>query len=544
MRQFEYLLDLIARVHAALARFFVWAIGGMWRIQGKMPVQLRFSLAFALLALLMAAFGLMLPDWWCKWTEIAQQADFMRYLEKAGHLDYGRQLRIFAFYGAFLCLLAAVLAWVRKSFSFRLMECAWAFQTVVTVLVFRWTLMAPSILVKADHKAFDSAMRNNLWTGSFFALLILAILAAIVLLALSTSFARKFYSNRPTGGVFPENAGENFVENLRSGGKDPRFRSSLYWAISLFLLAIFGPFLIFCWGWEEPYGLPKGAGQTPQQMVVKKVKPKKKPKKLTVNPWSPYILTRMNIDDVVTLKELEEETRDTYEANHMAMGAGKGKKGGWPNGIEDSAIRFIRLKYRGGDWDQDMGKGSDYNLLIKFHEWTGFKIARDTEHREIQRLKFFPKKRSPPFVFLTGMRGINLSESEVKILRDYCLKEGGMLFIDNGGGYFGSSVRQMLRRVFPGKPLVDISNDDEIFQRPYVFPDGAPPFWHHDGSRALGIRDEGRWVVFYHPGDINDAWKDGHSGATDEVADQAYKLGVNIMYYAFTQYYRRHFGDE
>ena len=39
----------------------------------------------------------------------------------------------------------------------------------------------------------------------------------------------------------------------------------------------------------------------------------------------------------------------------------------------------------------------------------------------------------------------------------------------------------------------------------------------------------------------NDAWRDDHSGASAEVADQAYKLGVNIMFYAFNQYYNRHY---
>ena len=119
-----------------------------------------------------------------------------------------------------------------------------------------------------------------------------------------------------------------------------------------------------------------------------------------------------------------------------------------------------------------------------------------------------------------------------------------MLFIDNGGGSFDSAVKNMLRKVFPGLPLVDVPNDDPIYQRPYAFPDGAPPFWHHAGYRAKGIRDDGRWLVYYHPGDVNDAWKDGHSGASAEVADQAYKLGVNVMFYAFNQYYRRHYGDD
>ena len=63
----------------------------------------------------------------------------------------------------------------------------------------------------------------------------------------------------------------------------------------------------------------------------------------------------------------------------------------------------------------------------------------------------------------------------------------------------------------------------------------------HRRSRARGIRIGDRLAVFYHPGDINDAWKDGHSGASSEVADQAYKLGVNVMFYAFNQYYQRHY---
>lgn len=66
----------------------------------------------------------------------------------------------------------------------------------------------------------------------------------------------------------------------------------------------------------------------------------------------------------------------------------------------------------------------------------------------------------------------------------------------------------------------------------------------HGGNRALGVKIDGRWAVFYHPGDINDAWKDGHSGAAKEVANQAYKLGVNVMYYAFNAYYARHFEQE
>ena len=254
-------------------------------------------------------------------------------------------------------------------------------------------------------------MRDNLWTASFFAGFLSIFWPALLLVAILSVEARRRYC--VTKAPFGRDLGGSFIKSVKTGGDDPRWRSSLYWAISLFLAILFLPYLLFFWGWEAPYGLPQGSGEMVQQQVVKvKKEKKKKKKKLTINPFSPYILERMNIDDVKTLEELENESRDTYVAT-ANQGLGKGGKGsgGWPNGMAKSAIRFIRLKYNGGDWDQDMGKGADYNLLIKFHEWTGMKIARETEFREIKRLKYFPHKLSPPFVFMTGMRGINLSDA-------------------------------------------------------------------------------------------------------------------------------------
>ncbi len=118
------------------------------------------------------------------------------------------------------------------------------------------------------------------------------------------------------------------------------------------------------------------------------------------------------------------------------------------------------------------------------------------------------------------------------MLRKYCMDMGGMIFADNGGGNFDRSFRAVMRRVFPDLPIVKIAHDDTIFTRPFLFPNGAPPMWHHSGSHAMGIKCRGRWVVFYHQGDINDAWKDGHSGASNGLHMPAYKMGVNVIMYA------------
>jgi hypothetical protein len=191
-----------------------------------------------------------------------------------------------------------------------------------------------------------------------------------------------------------------------------------------------------------------------------------------------------------------------------------------------------------------MGHGSDYNILIDLHKRTGFKIAFDTESIPIRQLRRFPADRAPPFVYLTGgnMPGfrMNVSRSDIKTLRWYCLEEGGMIFADNGGHGFNRAFRNLIRRVFPEKQWVDIANDDVIYRQPFLFEEGAPPLWHHSGHRALGIRHQGRWVVFYHQGDINDAWKTGGSGATEGTRRRAFKLGINVMVYAFNQYQAIH----
>ena len=534
----DYLNNLVERGNAWLSGALVKFFSAIWRWQSRRSAPLRFAVGFAGLSLIMTGAAFIADGGWVSWSGFDEV--FVRYLENAGHLAEGKRLALIAAGASCLAALAVLLSLIRKSFAFRVFQAAWAAAFAAGFLVFRWTVVAADIVNRADSKAFDAGMRNNLWTASFFVGAAALLWFLPLLVALLSVAARRRYGLAKM--PFGHDVGGEIIASIRTGGPDRRWRSSLYWAISIFLAVLILPYLMFMWGWEKPYGLPQGSGEMQQQVVQVKKQKKKKQKKLTINPFSPYILERMNIDDVKTLEELENESRDTYVATaNQALGKGGKGNGGWPDGMAKSAIRFIRLKYRGGDWDQDMGKGADYNLLLKFHEWTGMKIAKDTEFRDIERLKFFPHKLSPPFVFMTGMGGINVSESEVKVLRDYCLVEGGMLFIDNGGGRFDSSVKQLLRRVFPGRPLVDISNDDSIYQRPYVFPDGAPPFWHHAGYRAMGIRDEGRWVVFYHPGDINDAWRDDHSGASDEVADQAYKLGVNVMFYAFNQYYHRHY---
>jgi hypothetical protein len=535
----ECFLLLCAWVHRHAAWYLPRGIGAAVRWQARFRIPTKFSVGYGILAATAAWIGWRaLPAYY---AANSFSEEHLALLREGGIAALGERVALFGQFTMVFCLGAAAYAWVRNRRAVLAMRVALVAYLLLWFYLHRFHTELPVFLNDADYKSFSNAMRNEYWLKGwvpwFFALPV----PALVLLGLVLRVVQGHYR-----GVLPAEdlAGDRVVENLRTGGRDPHMRSSTYWATFLVFAYIVAPFLVSQCGWERPYGLIKGSGEPVVEMVKVKKKKKKPQKKMIVNNWSPYIFERMKIDDIKILDEIEEETLDTYEIQQEKtgkLGKGGGKTGGWPEGMEGATVRFIRLEYAGGDWDQDMGKGSDYNLLLRFNKITGFPIARETESKDPARLRMFPKGKKPPFVYMTGKRGVNFSSTDIKTLRWYTLEEGGMLFIDNGGGSFDRAVRGVLGQVFPGQRLIDIPNDDPIYQAPFVFPGGAPPLWQHSGTRAMGIRHEGRWVVFYHQGDMGDAWKDGHSGTAPEVAEQAYRLGVNIMYYAFNMYYARHY---
>lgn len=438
---------------------------------------------------------------------------------------------------------AALLAFVRHRIGHWAIKAGVAGFLALALLLARAGVSVPAWLNEANPDQFSNLVRNELWVMAGWRLFPWVLAAAAAAVAVARRPTALFYgSARDADGW-----ADRVWTNLRTHGGDPLFRRRLYLSAAIHLVAIFLlPLLLMSRGCaEREYGIPQGSG-TPviEVKVIRKVQ-KKPEKKFVLNMNTAISFYVPKIEESEILEEIDKQTENTYQAQQLGkLGAGGGKQGGWPQGMKNARVRFIRLEYNGGDWDQDMGVGADYNILLKFREKTGFDIATETESRPIPQLKRFPRNRAPPFVYLTGgLRGnMNISQSEIKVLREYCLEMGGLIFADNGGGRFDPQFRALMRRTFPDLSLVEIAKDDVLFQQPFFFPNGAPPLWHHSGHQAMGIKYKGRWVVFYHQGDINDAWKTGHSGASPAVAEQAYKLGVNIINYAFTQYMALNFG--
>lgn len=374
------------------------------------------------------------------------------------------------------------------------------------------------------------------------------VLALLVVMGVHLALHLRRTINLYTGRQDTEPAiGDRILENIRTHGADPAYRKS-WWAsvIAHAMVILIIPWLLTLVGCVEPYRVPKGSGN-PVVALVKVVKPqpkKKKPKKYILRMDTAIIFHIPDLDESEIQKEVKEMTELTYKTDKWAanaragkMGAGGGKQGGWPLGMENGKVRFIRLEYRGLKWDDGMDPVSraDMNFLDEFKKLTGFKIGDRGECHPIRYLAKYDKGYAPPFVYMTGEGGIEVSERDLKILREY-LMEGGMLFADAGSPQFGQAFRRLAPSILPGERLVEIADDDPLFQEPYAFPNGAPPLWHHDGNRALGMKYKGRWAVFYHPGDVNDAWKTGNSGMRKDLAEGAFQMGVNVVYYSFTRY--------
>jgi hypothetical protein len=282
-------------------------------------------------------------------------------------------------------------------------------------------------------------------------------------------------------------------------------------------------------GCMETYEMPAGGGKPKRKVqVVKVVKIKKL--KFIINPLSVVIFNPPPIDDR-KLNNLKKLTKHMYQ-----VGYGKGKGAGFSAGTKQGKVRFIRLEYSGGDWDQGMGHDSDLLMLLKYFEYTGHKIHNRTESRTVAQLKNFPIGKSPPMVYLTGQKNIYMSKTEQKILREYLLEKHGMIFCSNGGSSrFGGQFRSLMGRILPKVQPVKVPLDDVIHRIPFDIP-FLPYVAPHDGTDAIGWKVDGRWVAYYHPGDIGDAWSADHAGVKPEIWEYCYQLGTNVIFYAHAEY--------
>ena len=168
------------------------------------------------------------------------------------------------------------------------------------------------------------------------------------------------------------------------GKKNNKLRQSVVTLISYTTLFILMGFILSRLTGCSLYESPLGGGEEKQLKQVVKIQ-KVVDKKLVINPYSHVLFNPPPIDDI-NLQVLE-VTEHLYK-----IGQGKGTGAGFSAGTTRGKVRFIRLKYDGGDWQQDMNRGSDLNLLTEYGVRTGHPVSDRPEPMEIGRLNSFPPR--------------------------------------------------------------------------------------------------------------------------------------------------------
>lgn len=171
------------------------------------------------------------------------------------------------------------------------------------------------------------------------------------------------------------------------------------------------------------------------------------------------------------------------------------------------------------------------------------------DEAENPRLLTDPELRKFPWLYMLEVGNMSLTPEEVEGLRSYLLAGGFLVVDDFWGTWEWANFESEMRRVFPGREIIDIPIEHEIFRSFYNIEEilQVPSInnaiwgrtWEQDGTvpyvRGI-LDDDGRiMVVINWNTDLGDAWEWAESPDYPfEYSSFAYKLGVNYIIYSMT----------
>jgi hypothetical protein len=227
--------------------------------------------------------------------------------------------------------------------------------------------------------------------------------------------------------------------------------------------------------------------------------------------------------------------------------------------FKHDVFTFVRIQFdswgsrrRGGNWRNDY-PDCDWNFSLRLQQLTSMKV--DPNGRVLRLTD--PELFDYPFVFMSNVQNIDLSDAEVLALRRY-LTNGGFLMADDfWAAAAWRHVKSEMKRVLPDCEPRELSLKHPIFhvvydlkkipQVPSIFAwqnGDSVERWHGDfeGDEAphfQGYFDKkGRLMaLFNHNNDIGDGWE--REGENKEFfrrfsEKQSYPFGINVITYAMT----------
>lgn len=199
-------------------------------------------------------------------------------------------------------------------------------------------------------------------------------------------------------------------------------------------------------------------------------------------------------------------------------------------------------RFFGGRWAVDFPK-SDQQFLIVIKRLMHLN-AYDWENPV--RLDD-PNLRKFPLIYMLEVGGMYLSDEEVEGLRGY-MDAGGFVIVDDFWGQNEWDVFEFnFRRIYPDKPIVDITLDHPLYTAYYTID-------HVEMTPAIGntiqrtecygcytqvkgvYDDEGRlMMVINFNTDLGDAWEWAEDPRYPlETSTYAYEMGANMIVYAMS----------
>jgi hypothetical protein len=225
-----------------------------------------------------------------------------------------------------------------------------------------------------------------------------------------------------------------------------------------------------------------------------------------------------------------------------------------PNAPYDGQYHFARIRFspggRGsfGGFGRGRGRGgamwahdyprADFNFLAILRETTFVRT-----HRAASNVVTFddPEFFRYPISYIVEVGAWNPTDEETVALGEYLLKGGFLIVDDFRGPYELDNLAFHLKRALPDHSLLPVAEDDDIFDSFFriapndVVPPygGYPPLWY--GIYEENDPEKRIMVMINANNDMAEYWEFSDYGYYPiDLANEAYKLGVNYVVYALT----------
>ena len=225
-----------------------------------------------------------------------------------------------------------------------------------------------------------------------------------------------------------------------------------------------------------------------------------------------------------------------------------------PNAPYDGLFHFVRVRYevggrggfggfgrrRGGRepmWAHDYPR-AERNFLSIMDETTY--VRAQTKGSNVLTFDD-PEIFKYPIAYIVEIGAWNPNESEVESLASY-LQKGGFLIVDDFRGRRDlENLEFQLRRVLPESSMVMVDDADEVFDSFFrIIPQEVIPPYGGESPLWYGIYEDNDvakrlMVIINANNDIAEYWEYSDRGYYPiDLANEAYKLGVNYVVYGLT----------